>query len=217
MGGRVLRVIVDQRERNQELIALLESNGLEVRLDTLPVGDYAISDRVCVERKTISDFESSMMSGRLFDQIDRLKRAYAFPILILEGEYEDFRLKSKVINGAIASLYIDHGINIMHSHGERNTAEMIAGLAKHESDGKPNEPSAKGSARSLSQADFQEHVVGNLPGVGPKLARALLERFGSIRAIADAGIEELMEVEKVGEKKAQAIHDTMNAGYGKED
>ncbi|MDE1833312.1 MAG: hypothetical protein KGH58_02745 [Candidatus Micrarchaeota archaeon] len=213
MKGRVLRVIVDQRERNQELISLMEANGLEIELKTLPVGDYAISDRVCVERKTVSDFESSIMSGRLFEQIKRLREAYAFPILILEGEYEEFRLKSKVINGAIASLYIDYGMNVMHSHGERNTAEIIAGLAKHESEGGPSEPSAKGGFKSLTQQDFQEHVVGNLPGVGPKLARALLKRFGSIRGIAEANADELMDVEKIGEKKAETIHRTINSAY----
>ncbi|HVC58434.1 MAG TPA: ERCC4 domain-containing protein [Candidatus Acidoferrales bacterium] len=217
MAGKVLRVIVDQRERNQELIELLEASGMEVSFDTLPVGDYAISERVCIERKTISDFESSMMSGRLFEQIARLREAYAFPILILEGEYEEFRLKSKVINGAIASLYIDYGINVMHSHGEKNTAEMISSLAKHESQGRPSEPSAKGGFKSLTQRDFQEHVVGNLPGVGPKLAKALLKRFGSVRGIADAEIEELTEVEKIGDKKAELIHKTINAVYEGED
>ncbi len=46
-----------------------------------------------------------------------------------------------------------------------------------------------------------------------KLARALLNRFGSIRGIAEANIDELVEVEKIGEKKAELIHRTINAEY----
>lgn len=207
------KVVADQRERNLELLEGLEKNRIDVTVKTLHVGDFVISDRVCVERKTIFDFESSVISGRLFDQIKRMKEHYAFPILIIEGDADDFRMKSKVINGTIASLYIDYGIVAMVSRGPETTAELIASIAKHEQDGTTREPSLKGGMRAHSHEQYQEYVIGNLPGVGAKLARALLKRFGSIREIADAEVEELMKVEKIGRIKAQRIRETMNKRY----
>ena len=61
-----MKIIVDQRERNLELINALHENGVEVEIKTIPVGDYILSDRICVERKTVSDFESSIINGLNF-------------------------------------------------------------------------------------------------------------------------------------------------------
>lgn len=207
------RVIVDQRERNSELLEMLQSLGIEVELKTILVGDYVVSDRVCIERKTIHDFESSIISGRLFDQITRLKETYEFPVLILEGDHDTFRLKSKVISGAIAALYIDYGVGVLFSHSPSNTAEVIASIIVHEQDKRVREPSLKGGFRAYTQQQFQEFVIGNLPGIGPKLSRALLGHFKSIKNIANASKEELMKVEKIGKKKAERIHRTLNEMY----
>ncbi len=207
-----LRIIMDQRERNPELITTLASKGIDVDVQTIPVGDYILSDRVCVERKTVPDFESSIINGRLFDQIERLMEGYEFPILILEGSLEDLRLGSNVINGAIVSLYLNYKMLVLFSHGPNHTAEMMASIAKQERDGK-REPSVKGSFRAHTDSQLQEYVVGNLPGIGPKLARSLLRHFKSIKNIANANVEELMDVEKIGKKKAERIHLTFNKAY----
>ena len=212
-GTEMVKVIVDQRERNTELIAQLESEGVELDFRTMPVGDYAVSDRVCIERKTVSDFESSIINGRLFDQLERLKKGYELPIVVIEGDRAQFRLGGKVIGGTIVSIAIDYGIPVVMSDGPEHTAEIVAGIAKREqADGK-REISLKGAARARTSEQFMEYVVGNLPGVGPKLSRALLGHFGSIAGIANASIEEIMGVDMVGKKKATEIHRTMHGKY----
>jgi DNA processing protein len=50
------------------------------------------------------------------------------------------------------------------------------------------------------------HLV---PGLGPRLTAALLERFGSARAILDADIEQLAEIPHIGLKLARSFHDAM--------
>ncbi len=215
-NAKAIKVIVDNRERNQELIGTMEANGIDMEFKTVHVGDYVISDRVCIERKTIYDFESSIINGRLFDQIKRLKENYEFPILILEGDSDYFRLKNNVINGAIASLYIDYGIDIIHTYDAGNTADIIASIARHEQEKSLREPTLKGGARAYTKGQFQEYVIGNLPGVGPKLAKALLSHFKSIKNIANADESELMKIEKIGKKKAAIIHDTLNGSYNED-
>ena len=198
-------VIVDNRERNAELLSELESLGVALTVETLPVGDYVVSDRVCIERKTVGDFESSIVTGRLFEQAQRLSEAYERPIIIIEGDREEFRMKGPVISGAIASLYIDYDIPVIETRSARESAEMIKYISKHEQEGRTRTPSVKGGARSFTRSQFMERVVGNMPGVGMDTARKLLQHFGSVQGIALASEKELMEVENVGRRGRRRI------------
>jgi len=206
------KVIVDSREQNHDVIEGLIANGIHVIVKQLAVGDYIASDRVCIERKTVSDFESSLIDGRLFEQISRMKEYYEFPILLIEGT-DEFRLKKNTISGTIAYLYIEHKIiSIMSSSGS-DTASIIASIAKREQQSHDREPSLKGGARLYTQKQFQESIIGNIPGIGPKLAKSLLKHFGSISSIANASTEELLKVDKIGRKKAELINRTLNEIY----
>ncbi|MCL4390610.1 MAG: ERCC4 domain-containing protein [Candidatus Micrarchaeaceae archaeon] len=208
-----LKIIVDSRERNTELISALEDRGIEATIKTIAVGDYIISDRVGVERKTVSDFENSLMNGRMFEQLTRLKGAYERPILLIEGSREDFRLKQNVVLGAIISMYIDDNLQVLLSEGIDDTADMLFSLAKHEQSERTRMPSLKGGAHAYTDSEYQEYIVGNIPGVGPKLAKALLSHFGSISNIANSDIEDLLKIDKIGKVKAQRILDILNVDY----
>ena len=54
------------------------------------------------------------------------------------------------------------------------------------------------------------HVI--LPGVGAARKRALLAHFGSAKAVARAGVDDLMAVEGISETLAQTIYDRFHAG-----
>ena len=209
---KVLKVIVDERERNSEINSLLAENML-VERKTIDVGDYVVSDRICIERKTVADFKSSLINGRLFDQAKRLKENYEHPIMIIEGNAENFGLAENVVMGAIVALYVDNGIEVIRSRNPKETYELIKVIAKHEQDGSVRAPSLKGGRRAHSTSDYQEFIVANLPGIGPKLARSLLKHFGNIKSVANASLDELMKVEKIGEKKAFLIHNVINQTY----
>ncbi len=208
-----LRIVVDSRERNTDLISALEDRGIETTVKTLAVGDYIISDRICVERKTVSDFENSLMNGRMFDQVSRLKDAYDHPMLLIEGSREDFRLQQKAIFGAIVSMYIDNNVQVLLSEGIEDTADILLSMAKHEQLERLRAPSLKGSMRAYTDSEYQEYIVGNIPGVGPKLAKALLSHFGSVSNIANSDIEELRKVDKIGKMRAERILEILNSDY----
>ena len=208
-----LKIIVDSRERNIELIEALEDRGIETSVKTLAVGDYILSDRIGIERKTTSDFENSLMNGRMFEQVARLKEAYEKPMLLIEGTREDFKLQQKVFLGAIVSMYIDNSIQVLLSAGIEDTADMLLSIAKHEQSGGSRSPSLKGGARAYTDSEYQEYIVGNIPGVGPKLAKALLSHFGSISNIASSDAEELLKVDKIGKVKAERILYILNIDY----
>jgi excinuclease ABC subunit C len=49
-------------------------------------------------------------------------------------------------------------------------------------------------------------ALESLPGVGPRTARLLWEKFGSLEAMLGAGAESLAELPGFGPRKAQALH-----------
>ena len=110
-----LKIIVDNRERNLIMHEELSNLGVLIDFAQLPVGDYIISDRTCIERKTVPDFEKSIMDSRLFDQVKRLAASFGKPILLIEGDDADFRLSDNVILGTILKLYYDFNIQVIRS------------------------------------------------------------------------------------------------------
>ena len=68
-----LKVTIDTREQNriQSAKTYYEKQGLDVEVAELPIGDYIFTnetDSVVFEFKLISDFVSSIQSGRVFNQ-----------------------------------------------------------------------------------------------------------------------------------------------------
>ncbi len=206
-------ILVDPRER--EMGKLLEARGLSITLKNLDVGDYVISDRVAVERKTAQDFVASVIDPErnLFRQISDLSRAYDRPVLILEGRDLYSRAVSpNSIRGALAAVAVDWGLPIIPTDDQEETASIIAMLsAREHREGR--EPKVHGHKTARTLAEQQEYLISAIPSVGPAVARNLLKHFGSIERIMTASEAELQQVEKVGPKIAERIRELVGGEY----
>ena len=91
------KIIVDYRERNSMIAAKLIKHDLDLEFKQLPIGDYIIKD-VVIERKTVQDFLSSMLSQRLRKQLLELGQ---FPkrLLLIEGLEERELYNDKFLSG----------------------------------------------------------------------------------------------------------------------
>ena len=69
------------------------------------------------------------------------------------------------------------------------------------------------SQKPATLAQKQEYVIASLPGVETKLARALLEKFGTVAEIINATEEQLQKVELIGPKKAAEIRKVVESEY----
>ncbi|GBD29899.1 hypothetical protein HRbin32_00991 [bacterium HR32] len=65
----MLKVLADHREARSEVPRRLREMGVEVVETALPVGDYVLSPRVGVERKTASDFVAALVRKRFCKEI----------------------------------------------------------------------------------------------------------------------------------------------------
>ena len=213
-----VEIVADQRELDSTIARDLSTrDGIVTRLETLAVGDYVLSDRVVVERKTVTDFLDTLTSGdrSMFEQVGDATRNYARPVVVIEGEdlYGERNVHRKSINGALASLAVDFGASVLRTDDEGETADLLETVATREQDDGDREVSVHGEKQSKTVAEQQEYVVASVAEVGPVTARSLLEHFGSVEAVMTADHDGLCEVDGIGDVTAGRVRSVVGAAY----
>ena len=210
-----MRIIADEREKASNVPALLEDMGVRVVYDVLEAGDYLLSNKVAVERKTVPDFIASIFDGRLFKQVKALKQVYEKPILLIEGDLarvERLTNRPRAVIGALSAIAIGFEIPVLYAGDKRQTAEYIYTIASRlHRRGESRQPITPPRAGRVF--DERIRVLITPPGIGPTLAERLLKRFGSLRDVFDASITELMKVKGLSRDKAEAIYTFINSRY----
>jgi Fanconi anemia group M protein len=213
--GGGIKIFVDVRERNSRILSALKDKAV-IELRQLPVGDYILSDRVVVERKTIDDFLQSLIEGRLLSQATELSRNFPHPLMILEGEvdlYSRRGIHPNAVRGALASLAIDHGISILPSKNEEDTAGILYAIAKREQEDEGRIVALRGEKKPMTLRERQQFVIESLPNVSAVLARRLLEELGSVENVVKAGANELQGIDGIGEGRAEEIKKVVKSRY----
>ncbi len=209
-------IVMDQRE-SADFVRLLSDAGVDVERKQLQVGDFLCSERLAVERKTRSDFEQSIMDGRLFSQLSNLISNFPRVAVVVEGESAEGRISKQALLGAYAAVVSDFGASMFFTRDTEGTAELLCALAKHEQLAKKIPMRVFAKRKTLTASANQRAIAEMLPMVGPKLAKALLERFGNVESLFTASEEELRKVEGVGAKRAKAIRSVIENPYSSEE
>jgi Fanconi anemia group M protein len=213
-----VEIVADQRELDADIARdLSEREEIDVRLETLAVGDYVCSDRVVVERKTVEDFLDTLLGGdrSLFEQVGDMARHYARPVVVIEGDelYEARNVHPNAIRGSLASVAVDFGASVLRTRDAADTRDLLATIASREQDEDDREVSVHGEKATKTLAEQQEYVVASIADIGPVTARSLLEHFGSVRDVMTAERDELLAAEGVGEVTADRIEEVVTSEY----
>jgi DNA processing protein len=67
-------------------------------------------------------------------------------------------------------------------------------------------------SRALTSAQRDLLALHIVPGIGPRLLAALLERFGTAAAVRDAGLQELASIPHLGEAVARQVQESLRRG-----
>ena len=207
-------VYADSREGNSKVIRHLTEMEIDVKVRSMAVADYQVSDEVAIERKTAKDFVDSIIDKRLFKQAKELSEEFKHPIMILEGDdlYTGF-IHPNEIRGTMASIAIDFGISILPTRNAQDTAAMIKRIAIREQNGERTSIQIRTDKKPLSLLEQQLFIVESLPNIGPVNAKNLLKHFGSISNVFNASENELQEVEGIGKKTAKDIRKVIDSKY----
>ena len=209
-----LVVYVDSREGNSSVIRALDTIGVKVKINTMSVADYQVSEEVAIERKTAKDFVDSIVDKRLFKQARAMMEEFKKPIMILEGDdfYTGF-INPNAIRGSIASIALDFGISIIPTRNSEDTAAMIKRIAMREQKGEKRSIQIRTERKPENLWEQQLFIIESLPGIGPAHARSLLEHFGTVNAIMNASESQLMDVAGIGKKTAGNIKKVIDSKY----
>jgi len=212
-------IIVDSRELGSPTTRELSKYDILITQESLSIGDFIISDRTAIERKTVEDFVASIIDGRLFEQVSNLKSAYEMPILLIEGEsFQTQRnIAPEAVMGAVASVIVDFGVPVVWTRSPSETALLLLSIARREQSKGERRPRIRMERKPESLANEQEFVVAGLPLVDRVLARRLLRAFGSVEKIFLASEKELQNVEGIGKKISERIRKLVSTPYREED
>jgi len=216
-----VKACVDTRER--ELIPLLAP--WPVR--TLNVGDIWIglsgeeigAGGVVIERKTVADFEASIMDGRYREQRTRLvsycQAHGGRPLYIIEGDMDRMlgRMTEQALQKMLNRLMLRYGVSVLHTVSVEGTAAACRLLAAQMEEEPTVFVATDAGALSYSSTvsvskrgnrddprNFAIGVLQGCPGVSCAAATAILDAFTSFTGVL-AAEESALSVVLVGKRK----------------
>ncbi len=201
---------VDYRERDSGVVDILRAKrDVVVEEKRLLIGDYLVNRRIAFERKTTRDFVVSIIDGRLFSQTSRLKRHAGAQLMIIEGTdlfCTGYAVDPQAIRGAIVSLSVSWQLPLIFSKSPDGTAEIL--ITAGVQDAKYCDELLKRMGWRPRRLQTRKiFLLQGLPGVGPKIAKRMLERFRSVEKVITASEQELSCVAGIGRKKASVIRE----------
>jgi Fanconi anemia group M protein len=213
-----IKIIVDHRESRSPVMRFLSQKDIIVEPQQLDVGDYIISSRIGVERKTVDDFLNSLIEGKLFVQMKNLRTTYSRPLLLVEGDglLTKRNISHNAIFGSLVSIIVDFGIPIITTHTPQETADFLAVMAHREQKEGDKAIAIRGEKTAKTISEHQQFLVEGLPNISAVLAQRLLQHFGSIRSLANASEDDLCQIQGIGKNIAADILKILNAEYLKD-
>lgn len=211
----MIEITIDDRERNDRLITALQQAGSKVLIKRLETGDYLV-DNLVIERKSFQDFCISITDGRLFRQATRLTGIPEQPLIILEGVLDDWQkmnVTSEAIQGALITIILIFRIPLLYSPSPEETAKIIlfaASQLKRSSYLNNTYPRHNGKNKASKKQKIQSHVLQGFPGIGPKRAKELLNKFETLSAIFNASHHQLANVAGMGKSRIKNLIDWIN-------
>ena len=222
-------LIIDSRE-NSRLSKLVMQKAKAIRIPCekrwIEIGDY-VCDDVCFEAKSTTDFLGSVMSKRLWTQLDNMDRHYKTNVVIIYGDMEEaihnvithspskmpIGTRSIMLNnkflGAVGRIVLDTDVKPFWVKTEEEAALIITAVSKM----KPitRDTIAPQIFKRITTDDLRIDLLSSIKGVSIKKAKQLIKQYGSIMEIGECSAYELQAIEGIGETLATRIVSTLNS------
>lgn len=219
-------MLIDVRERELLAQSAILPGGSYLAKQ-LPIGDIwvglsgeeLVAGSLIIERKTVRDFEASVLDGRYREQRGRLvahcQEVGATPMYIIEGPWTSNtgRISTEALMKLAARTQCKHGIPVMHAADVEETAVIVAALDDYIRQDRGNLQRETGVLRATDSihvvkkanaADPRFFAVSCLcqcSGVSTKIAEAIIDGCGgTLVGVMAAGVTDLAAI-SVGKKK----------------
>lgn len=195
--------------------------GFPTKVEQLSVGDYIIENSVVIEHKEINDFVNSL-DQRMWQQAHDIEKVVeedgngiVAGLVIIQGTKGNLDVRNvnkrniEGIYGAKARLILSYGLSVDHVRGESQFFKQMKRLhAKADTDTTKQKP----HLTKRRHRDDRINILYGIEGIGQSTAEDILERFDTVADVANASTQHLKEVDGIGPKTAQKIHDAFHEG-----
>lgn len=212
-----LEVIIDTREKKSEIADIFLEEKINIQEMTLDVADYLFVGGTAFERKSF-DF---LNYSDVITKASELVFTYPYPYLIVDMPLEKLiaisvkklhKSYGEILNhmiGLIASLSV-RGVPPIFCTDKRTMVRIMISIAKKNLDTKNRLIEKLQGRRNTSNNDAIQGMYANIPGIGNKLAIQLQKQYPTLKLLANATIDDLIKIDKIGRKKAEEIIKIIN-------
>lgn len=225
--------------RETDLCTLLQKESPMIR--QLPIADIWIGMNeenileggLVIERKSIRDFEASILDGRYREQRGRIlafcQEHKTSPMYVLEGQLssQTRSLPKSTLMKYMNRLILHYQIPVIQTTSVQETSELIQTLVEQWKE----DPTALQRTMELVKVADGLHVhkkanasdprqfalacLAQCPGVSVKMAEAIMNHYGTLRAVMDAEPKDIEQIKvgtrKVGPVVSKRLHEILNA------
>ena len=220
----MVRLKIDNRESKTRISSACQFfEDYQIETDSYPVGDFIFDDKVVFEYKTAPDIISSIIDGRVFRQVERMKQ-YPFHYVIVVGnvaeeinqrnanywnrrnQIKQFTVRNYL--GALARLQIDS--KVIHVDNNQQAWTIMDFIVKKLLSDNPSIRGVDRPKATLSDpiATFLSCIyINDSQRLGIKTAVMIREylHLESLSDLLDVTYEDLVKVKGVGSKTAKRI------------
>lgn len=196
-------VIIDTREPKIIYeIATKRLKDFKVESKKLELGDV-VYNNVCIERKSIDDFISSIRKSTFWSNIWLMKNNYKSPLLYLEGDMYEYlhsitqrKGSLQSVEGSLATLAL-MGIPILHFAKPDSAFKYFNFLFKRASSTKSPQTTQLGFSKSKVKIhELRVQAIMCVPRIGNQTAERLLKEEGSVIKVIEKSKERIHPYQK---------------------
>jgi len=215
-------IIIDTHEADSDIAsAIIDRNIGQVIVRTMETSDITINyleHKIGIEIKRDADFNSSLYSGRLHEQIYRLTQDFTFPILIIEGwspyvpddvdDIDDYL--EKAVGKHIKTVRtLNRKLTTYETKDQSDTIGLIEAILDDINNGKFFQ--LKRRVTLIDAGSYQERLLAELPNVGIVKANQILCRFKTVsKALSIECIDEWLEIPGITDSRLKEIKDVID-------
>ena len=195
MSAELVEIIVDVHEQDSDVANHISHRNLgAIIMKSLETGDIIIRYKlytIGIEVKRGSDFDNSLKSGRLHNQIARCTEAFDFPVLIIEDWHpyvapddDEESIKEKVRQHKMTVNTLNRRVCTYETKHLSATVDLIAEFVRDLKAKKLNVIRRP----VVVEDDMTDNmvVICSLPNVKKVLGERILDKYGTVeKALAD--------------------------------
>ena len=222
---KTLTLVVDNLAANSFVAEDLKSRGVRVVESNLKFGQYRVTDQCTVWHLSAAELAGMTADRTIYRKIPEFKRSTPEPIVLVEGNPMAMREKVSPtgMRAAFTFLALHNRIPVLTAADAAEAAELVYFMLSQAQNGMgmtisetpaeetpatDSDSNGKNGGNGVKPEDpiqLQEYILTAVPEVNAATAKAMLEKFGSLRAIFAASAKDLTAFPGIGPKRAKKI------------